>query len=220
MKVVSISNLTALKVLNESTNEVHLGCDQEWFATKWQRLSGCGPCVASNIIFYLDQKHRPFEKRKCLIMKKECLLIMENVWNYITPTSKGIYTTKMFYEAVLSYMNSKGFNIEYGFIDIPKEKSDRPKLSEVLDFINKALLYDIPVAFLNLCNGDEKNLERWHWVTIISLDYQEKENCTFVIALDEGIIKKIDLKLWYYTTSQGGGFVYFIPVNSVDNKLL
>lgn len=214
MTVISISNLNGLKVINEGTNEVYHGCDQEWFNTEWQRLSGCGPSVASNIFFYLKQK-REVGKIQNYIKKKECLKIMEDAWNYITPTSQGIYTTKMFYEAVLSCAKSKGFNIEYGFIDVPKEKSLRPKLADVLNFIKKALLNDVPVAFLNLCNGEENSLQRWHWVTIISLEYEE-EGKTLVTILDEGIIKNVDLGLWYSTTTQGGGFVYFALVNPVD----
>jgi hypothetical protein len=133
---------------------------------------------------------------------------MEKIWEYVTPTKNGVSTTKMFYEAVLSYAKSKGLNIEYEFLDLPKDKSCRPGLPEVLNFLEGALLKDAPVAFLNLCNGAEKNLERWHWVTIISLEYIGNENQVFATIMDNGRIKKIDLSLWYNTTTKGGGFVY------------
>ena len=81
---------------------------------------------------------------------------------------------------------------------------------DVVYFLEGALHQDSPVAFLNLCNGDENNLEPWHWVTIISLEYSEDGKCVFIEILDEGLIKKIDLLLWYDTTTYGGGFVYFI----------
>jgi hypothetical protein len=78
----------------------------------------------------------------------------------------------------------------------------------LLKFLEEALSKDSPIAFLNLCNGIEKNLECWHWVTIISLEYMENEEQTFVNILDDGQIKKIDLALWYNTTRKNGGFVY------------
>jgi len=99
--------------------------------------------------------------------------------------------------------------IEYDFCDLPKDKSLRPKLSQVLDFIQKALINDSPIAFLNLCNGEEKNLCQWHWVTIISLEYADDKKSAFIKILDEGLIKEIDIALWYNTTTLGGGFVYF-----------
>jgi len=134
---------------------------------------------------------------------------MEEIWGYVTPTREGIPTTKMFYEAVLAYAKAKGLNIEYNFCDMPEDKSIRPALADVVNFLERALLKDVPVAFLNLCNGEEKNLEPWHWVTIISLEYTEDENSAFVNILDGGLIKKIDLTAWYNTTTAGGGFVYF-----------
>ena len=72
------------------------------------------------------------------------------------------------------------------------------------------------MAFLNLCNGEEKNLDRWHWVTIISLEYAKDKNQVLANILDEGVIKKISLSLWYHTTTLGGGFVYFTNSSVVD----
>jgi hypothetical protein len=74
-----------------------------------------------------------------------------------------------------------------------------------------ALRNDTPVAFLNLNNGAEKQLYSWHWVTIISLEYEEDGNTAFADILDEGLIKKIDLAGWFRTTTLGGGFVSFTP---------
>lgn len=211
----SISNPNLFKVLDESSNEIYYGCNQEWYATELQRLSGCGPTVASSIIFYLNYTRHSLELGESFNSKKNCVSFMEKIWQYVTPTTEGIPTTKMFYEDVLSYTKSKGLNVQYAFCDLPKNKSHRPKLPEILDFLEGALLKDVPIAFLNLCNGDEKNLEGWHWVTIISLEYEEDGSCAFVNILDEGLIKKIDLMLWYNTTTQGGGFVYFTASPSI-----
>ena len=31
------------------------GCDQDWFASFWQRKAGCGPCTLANIMRYLGR---------------------------------------------------------------------------------------------------------------------------------------------------------------------
>lgn len=212
----SISNPSVLKVFDESTHKTYYGCNQEWYTTDWQRRSGCGPSVVSNIMLYLTSP--AFGLGQSINSKENCLSCMEEIWRYVTPTTEGIPTTKMLYEAVLTYTKSKSMNVEYGFCDLPKDRSHRPTLPEVLKFLAGALLKDAPIAFLNLCNGEEKNLDRWHWVTIISLEYAEA-NSAFVTILDEGLMKKIDLALWYNTTTLGGGFVYFTPaLLAVDKK--
>ena len=215
MTLKSISNPGVFKVLNRVTNERHYGCDQEWYSTEWQRRSGCGPTAASNIIYYLTHKGQTAKSEQDIVCKSECSSLMEEVWNHVTPTTEGIPTTKMLCEEMLSYIKSKGLEFEYRLMDIPKDSDRRPKLLEVLDFLETALSEDVPVAFLNLCNGDEINLERWHWVTIISLEYTDKDEQICIDILDEGLIKKIDLTLWYNTTKRGGGFVYFSVPDSI-----
>jgi hypothetical protein len=169
-------------------------------------MAGCGPSVASNIIHYLENKQTNSQQ---VLNKNDCYSLMEEAWRYFSPKVGGISTTNMFCEAFLLYAKSKGLNVQFRVIDVPQLKSNRPRLTEVLNFLEEALDNDVPVAFLNLCNGDEKNLERWHWVTIISLNGSDDEKDAFVNIMDSGIIKKIDLGLWYDTTTLGGGFVYF-----------
>lgn len=209
MKVRSISNPELFKVFNQETNECHYGCNQEWYSTEWQRLSGCGPTVATNIIYYLTRKGKVSPAGQGMACKTECSALMEDVWKYVTPTTHGIPETKMLIEAMLSYVQSKKLNFEYQFLDLPEDRDSRPTLAEVLDFLETAFIKDAPVAFLNLCNGGEQTLDEWHWVTIISLGYRDKEEQIYVNILDEGMVKKIDLALWYNTTTLGGGFVYF-----------
>ena len=209
MTINSITNLNAFKVLDENTNTIYYGCDQEWYSTEWQRLSGCGPTAATNIVLYLSHTHTAFRLGKGFIRKEGVLSLMEEIWEYVTPTTEGIKTTQIFYEALLIYANSKGFDYEFAYCDVPEDKSQRLELSQVLNFLKKALENNTPIAFLNLCNGKEENLEEWHWVTIISLEHAEDEKSAFIKVLDEGQIKKIDLALWYRTTTLGGGFVYF-----------
>lgn len=209
MSKISIAQPNFLKLLDELSHKVYFGCNQEWFPTKWQRLAGCGPTVACNMIFYINNTPSAFGLGENANSKDSCLSLMKEIWKYVTPTKQGIPATKMFYEALLNYTKTKGLNVEYDFCDVSEDKSRRPELSEIIDFLESALMKDAPVAFLNLCNGEVKNLDKWHWVTIISMEYTEDKNDAFVSILDEGLIKKIDLALWRKTTTLGGGFVYF-----------
>lgn len=203
----SILNPNILRIVDENSQAIYYGCNQEWYATEWQRRSGCGPSVASNIILYLTRSARGVEQEPNT--KKHCLSLMEEVWQYVTPTNQGIPTTKMLVEDVLDYARSNDFPIECHVCDLPEDASCRPALSEIGSFLAGALAKDAPVAFLNRCNGDEQNLDRWHWVTIISLEYVKTDGSAWVTILDEGLLKTINLALWHRTTTQGGGFVYF-----------
>jgi hypothetical protein len=211
MAAKSISDPNLLKITDEDTHEIFHGCNQKWYTTVWRRLSGCGPTVASNLFFYLCQSRSNFGIRQNSLTKKTCMELMEEIWKFVTPTITGVSSTKIFYQGVFYFAKSKGLNIEYEYMNLPKAKSSRPGLPEVLKFLEGALVKDIPVAFLNLCNGAEKNLERWHWVTLISLDEIENGNQVLANIMDDGQLKKINLSLWYNTTTKGGGFVYFIP---------
>lgn len=185
------------------------GCDQEWYNSEWQRLSGCGPTAASNIIYYLSRTKPRACKLDVQNDRGGCLALMEEVWTYVTPTEEGVDTTKKFYDALRAYFDAVGTRTAAEICDIPENKDERPALKEVLDFLITAMENDAPVAFLNLCNGDETNLEEWHWVTVISLRCDEGKAQSHLIILDEGQFKKIDLGLWHNTTELGGGFVYF-----------
>lgn len=205
----SLSTENLFRLYDESTDKTFFGCTQEWYNTEWQRKAGCGPTTASNIILYMSQQKPSFgENGKRYGKKEESLALMEEVWQYVTPTNRGVNTTKLFYESLMGYMKSKGLNAAYRCIDVPEETNKRPGFGKLLEFIGQALEKDAPVAFLNLCNGEEKNLDRWHWVTIISLDYTEDGESAFVNILDEGMIKRIDIALWYKTTVLGGGFIH------------
>ena len=209
MIVKSIGNPSLIKILDEGAQTTYYGCNQEWYTTDWQRRAGCGPSAACNIVCYLTRIGKRFNS------KKKWIAMMEESWKYVTPTRRGIPTTKLFCDSMLSYTEAKGLNVEYGCLDLPEDKFHRPPLEETVGFITRALGKDAPVAFLNLCNGAEKNLDAWHWVTIISLFYDEDNGQAFINVLDEGLIKKVDLTLWYKTTTLGGGFVYF--ANKADS---
>lgn len=209
MITTSIQNPGLFKINDEITQEIHYGCNQEWYRKKWQRLSGCGPTAVTNIIYYLNRTRFGSESDHSTLTKSNCLILMEEIWRYVTPTLRGIPSTKMLYDDVLDYANAKALNIQLKMFDIPDRRYSRPEMQLLLTFLDEALSNNAPVAFLNLNNGDEKKLDSWHWVTIISLDYEEDAGAAFANILDEGVIKRIDLAQWFQTTTLGGGFVSF-----------
>ena len=207
-KIKAISQLDVFNVTDESTSEIFYGCNQDWFAEPGQRSSGCAPTVACNLLIYLEALR--FKNAACKF-KTEAVHLMEEAWNFVTPAEKGIPTTQMFVDAVQVYGKAKNFRLTFETCEVPQDKETRPSFCDVLAFLESAFVKDLPVAFLNLCSGEETALETWHWVTAIGI---EKENCSeraLLRILDNGMIKTADLALWLDTTRQGGGFAYFEP---------
>lgn len=205
----SIAGTHFLRIFDEQSRESYYGCDQEWYATERQRLSGCGPTAACNLIWYLNRTHPTLGLDQSCGSKASSISFLQDIWKYVTPSAKGIPTTKMFSDAVLAYAESKGMTLECRSCDVSEDRALRPVFADVENFLEEALSKDAPVAFLNLCNGEEKRLESWHWVTIIALQWEKQNGRASVDILDGGSIKSIDLSLWYNTTTLGGGFVYF-----------
>lgn len=83
----------------------------------------------------------------------------------------------------------------------PTPRTKRPGWEQLRAFVAASLACDCPVAFLNLDNGKIRQLDRWHWVTLIGL---EGDTASIV---DNGNAFTMDLNLWYATTKTRGGFV-------------
>ena len=115
MKSKSITKMNSLKIFDEYTHKSYYGCNQEWYATEWQRLTGCGPTAACNIIWYLNHIQPAFGLNQNCSNREKSLSFMEEIWEFVTPTNEGIPTTKMFYESVIAYTQKKVLtsNIEY-----------------------------------------------------------------------------------------------------------
>jgi len=193
-------NIELFKVI-DNNGQIYYGCDQAWYKDEWQKRAGCGPSVASNIILYLKANNKIYSK------KDEVLLLMQECWDNVTPGEMGIPSTKIFCEAMDKYLLNK---FPHKCLDVVENNRTRPDISEIISFIEYSLKKDSPVAFLNLCNGNEVALECWHWVTIISCKYDENLDVGEIGIIDQGTVKKINLLNWYNSTTRGGGFVYFL----------
>ncbi|MGC7873168.1 hypothetical protein ACPUYX_16795 [Desulfosporosinus sp. SYSU MS00001] len=205
----SIANEDIFKIEDEDTQNTFYGCNQEWYTTMWQRRAGCGPTVATNIVYYLNCTRKGPRSDKGLWTKRGALLLMEEVYQYVKPTMRGIPTTKLFGDDVLKYAEAMKRNIQLEILDVPKYRKSRPLFQQLLTFLEQALHNNRPVAFLNLDNGEEKRLDSWHWVTIIAMVYAAEDSRAILRILDGGHIKEIDLGQWFQTTALGGGFVSF-----------
>ncbi|CDX02995.1 Hypothetical protein DPCES_3108 [Desulfitobacterium hafniense] len=209
----AIANPDIYKFVDTDQEPLYYGACQRWYPTTWQRLAGCGPCTASNIMYYLT--HGRLAPGEGFRSRGEWITLMEELWKYVTPSLKGVNKLSMLYEPLAAFARTKDISLEYHLCEVPEEVHRRPSLGEVVDFLAEALDQDAPIAFLNWCNGEVKNLDRWHWVNIIQLDFDEEKQKAYGTILDEGRLKKIDLALWLKTSTLGGGFVYFTPVGSV-----
>lgn len=191
-----IKNLNLFQVIdNEKT---YYGFSQEWYKDIWQQKAGCGATVASSIINYYKQVNN-FKEIGIL----DALKIMEELWFYLLPTEHGLNSIKLFYDGIKKFYNNKKVLIDYINVDI----KNKPNLNDIINFISKELSEDKPIAFLNLCNGEENNLDKWHWVIVVEI-FEENGNY-FLNIIDDKEITKINLSLWYRTITNDGGFITF-----------
>lgn len=181
------------------------GVDQEWYTGYRQRLSGCGPSTATNILrYYRDRLTLPVRAQT----REEARELMELVWDYVTPTLMGLNTTRRYVEGIDRLQAEKGWGLSCRRLDISDRESQRPAAGQVADFIREGLASDCPVAFLNLSRGSLENLDQWHWVTLVALE--EEEGQLWAEAVDNGRLLRLDLSLWLRSTTRGGGFVYCV----------
>lgn len=207
--ICSVRYPALFEVSDEIDHVIRHGFDQEWYRTLWQRRSGCGPTAVANIVYYLGRTRGADASAVRTPSRSDALAIMEDVWEYVKPTMHGIPSTKLLADDVRAYAAAKRLAIRPDSLDIPERRRERPDFRGLLPFLSEALDRDTPVAFLNLNNGKETQLDSWHWVTIIRLEYDSGGNASADI-LDEGRIKRINLAQWYDTTTLGGGFVRFL----------
>lgn len=174
------------------------GADQQWFPLVWQRKAGCGPTTASNLVLYNRHQASP-------IGKTDMVRLMENMWNHITPGIMGVHLVSIFTKGLDEHLAEQSLAYSIASLQVAKDRFSRASFEDITAFIEQALRSDQPVAFLNLSAGEVKNLDSWHWVTIVGLEQRDGE--VFIHVYDGGTQWVIDLKLWYETTTRSGGFV-------------
>lgn len=193
----------AMCLVDPASGQVSWGANQEWYGDLWQRKAGCGPTAAASLLFYQKQKQRLMHRQPLLSSRQNLLDQMNELWNYITPGHGGVNRVSMFTEGLEKYRAEVKENFEVQALEVAEDPAQRPQWTTVSQFLEEALKRDEPAAFLNLCAGEEKRIDDWHWVMISALDPQTG----VVTFFDESQIKEADLSLWLRTTTKRGGFV-------------
>jgi hypothetical protein len=105
---------------------------------------------------------------------------MNFMWSFITPSRLGgVNSTGMFCDGIRDFAESAGFRACAEAMDV-RQAARAATASGVgtataVEFISEGLRNDQPIAFLNLDNGSEKQLDRWHWVTVVAIEFPKAE---------------------------------------------
>lgn len=190
----------------EVNNRKIYGYNQEWYPTEWQRLAGCGPTTATQLLTYTGLRDGYLDPSEYQSVP-DAVKAMEKVWRYVRPRhGGGLFKTRWFEEGVRHFVADKTLPYEVEMMRIYPFKVGHPPVEEVGTFIFKGLEQDCPVAFLNRNRGKEKGLETWHWVPIVGLQKNGEEYRGTVY--DDEQVKEFSLTNWLRDTTLGGGFVY------------
>jgi hypothetical protein len=203
MPQFSVKNPGLLKITDGPIE--YKGATQDWYLKFWQRMAGCGPTNASHLARYLAESRRGCEAfvDEPAGTKDGFRKLMNVVWKYVTPGYRGVNGTNLLVQGMRRYAEDRGFRMTFRVMDITIETYRRPSEEELSDFMKRAMEKDRPVAFLNLNNGEERNLDRWHWVTLVAFN----TDTMTAVMYDQTKSRAIDLALWLRTTTLGGGFV-------------
>ena len=195
--------------LQIETNSLKLyGYDQAWYRTSFRRTRGCGPTAATMMLLYLNiREAEPLSYQNHSI--STITNALEDVWNFVTPGwLLGLHSTGKFCKGMEDLWGHYGLNWRCHRLSITAFKSNRPSLSQVVQFLENGISSDCPIAFLNLHKGEATTLYSWHWIVIVSLSYDARQNCYIATCYDGGYLITFDVGLWLASTNLGGGFVY------------
>lgn len=129
--------------------------------------------------------------------------VMQTMWNYLTPGVRGLHRVRKFKNGSDAFFKAKKLPFACRCAEFAE---DSPlTIGQTADFIKEALSLDAPLAFLNLLNNSVKDLERWHWVTIVSFD--DAEMTATVFDGDKKFL--LPLPLWFEKPRDRCGLAYY-----------
>lgn len=212
MTEVFLAHPEALNIQCPGAGVSH-GANQEWYSRFWRRMAGCGPTAAAMQMAYLSRV-RPSAAALCPLEQLECksfAVYMDKIWTYVTPGRQGLNRVDRYVSGIRAYLAEKKAPFVPEFLEIPAPGGARPGFDVCVDFLRRGLTADCPVAFLNLDNGAVDALDKWHWVLLVGLR-AEGERAEVTVS-DAGKLFPIDLRLWYDTARDRGGFVWLREVS-------
>lgn len=196
----------------QTPTKISHGYDQEWYGHEWQRLAGCGPTTATQVISYVGFRDGIYPLDDSA-NQAAALARMEGVWEYVKPRyGGGVYKTAWLESGIQKYVDDNGWNYDVRMINVSPFRFSREDVAVVAEFIRDGLRQDVPVAFLNRHKGQEEALWTWHWVPIWGI-FSKGDDIRCRI-FDEGEVRDFSLTHWMHDTILGGGFAYM--VNKVE----
>ena len=187
------------------------GGSQYWYSDRGYAASrGCGPATASNILTYmLRSQPELFDKAKKaglggLDDKAEYIEFMKKIYVLFKPGLIGLPASG-FMRGAARFAKAYGLPVSAACLRVPEKPFQRPSFEKSADFIRSALSSETPVAFLALSTGGVANLYKWHWVTIIGLDEENKS----VLILDNTKSSWAEIGAWHDKSLLGGALVRF-----------
>jgi hypothetical protein len=207
--MLTLGNTDAFLIRGASDSSYY-GGDQHWFGDEkeYRKEAACGTTTCANILGYLAQTRAelaglaPYDLHE----KESFTEYMKAVYPFVRPGLIGIMPAD-FTRGAEEYAAERGFEFGYETLAVPAASLKRPSPDSMCRFLEAALADDLPVAFLNLSGGRVKNLDSYHWVTLVGLD-SEAGVCRIV---DNGRILDVELKKWLKKSTLGGAFVVIEP---------
>ena len=182
------------------------GYDQEWFTDEWQRLSGCGPTTATQVLSYSRFRDGTLDLNT-VADQTLALERMNQVWNYVKPRfGGGVYKTQWMESGLQRMMVDFDLPYDVHMVNVSPFCASRLEIDAAAEFIYTGISQDVPVAFLNRHKGKEPALYTWHWVPIYKI-FRNGDDIRCGI-FDEGEIRDFSLTNWLKDTILGGGFCY------------
>ena len=197
--------------IEDGAGKTTFGPDQEWFPDEFPRISGCGPTSGALITAYLART-RPDRfgalYPELSFARPDFVRHMQTMFQYLRPGPMGLNSLAMYRDGMASYCADRGVALTPLLFQVNGVDYGRRGDGEALRaFLRDALAEDHPVAFLALSRGAERNLQNWHWITIVEAEF--RDDALIATASDEGIARSFDLLKWYRTTRLSGGLIRF-----------
>ena len=73
----------------DSNGKTFYGACQEWYPTRFRRMTGCGPTAAANLLACASEGV-PFGTAEARVA------VMQTMWNYLTPGVRGLHRVRKF----------------------------------------------------------------------------------------------------------------------------
>lgn len=158
------------------------GGNQEWFLNDWAKKAGCGSVLGSNMYAYYIH----IEKSS----KEDFLMIMEDLYTYMTPGRMGFPFFYKFAHKLIERMEKE--NRKYKPIYLKKSKS----IEASIRFVQESIDQKHPVGVLILSHkAQELEEDNWHWICITG--YEIRDNQTTIIFSDCGVRREIDANILF-----------------------